>query len=189
MPKKNYLLCKFNEILTHAVPPFEESTWTPRRRNTTFLKKAGAGFTLIELLIVIAILGGLAAVVTVAYPASQRRARDAQRKSDLKQYQIALETFANANNGLYPSSVAGVRADSILCVIYLTLSNCPPDPADGESVCGSSSCRYFYWGSATQYVLWGALEQPMANDFWVVCSNGRSGESAIVPTSSTCPAF
>lgn len=63
------------------------------------------GFTLIELLIVIAIIGILATIATVSLGSSQRRARDAQRKSDLKQVQNALEVYYNSNNA-YPG-IAG----------------------------------------------------------------------------------
>ncbi len=51
------------------------------------------GFTLIELLIVMAILGVLAAVMFPNYMAARERARDAKRKSDLKQIQKALEMY------------------------------------------------------------------------------------------------
>jgi prepilin-type N-terminal cleavage/methylation domain-containing protein len=146
------------------------------------------GFTLVELLIVIAILGGLAAVVTVAYPASQRRARDARRKSDLKQYQTALESYANANSGLYWTSVQ-VQADTIVCTaLGFSPGECASDPRDGSSnSCNGNVCRYFYIGAATEYVFWAALEQPVTDDYWVLCSNGQSGEGGSVPTSSTCP--
>ena len=53
------------------------------------------GFTLIELLIVISIIGILVTIVSASFVTSQKQARDVQRKSDLKQYQNALENFAN----------------------------------------------------------------------------------------------
>lgn len=51
------------------------------------------GFTLIELLIVISILGVLATLGFQSFTASQKKARDAQRKSDLNQIQKALELY------------------------------------------------------------------------------------------------
>ena len=51
------------------------------------------GFTLIELLVVIAIIGTLSALLLPNYMAARERARDSQRKSDLRQIQKALELY------------------------------------------------------------------------------------------------
>jgi len=62
------------------------------------------GFTLIELLVVIAIIGLLASTVLASLSSARSSARDAGRLSDIKQLQIALELYRNANNGLYPTT-------------------------------------------------------------------------------------
>lgn len=54
------------------------------------MKKA---FTLIELLVVIAIIGSLSALFLPNFMAVRERARDSQRKSDLKQVQKAFELY------------------------------------------------------------------------------------------------
>jgi len=66
------------------------------------------GFTLVELLIVIAVLGILAVVVLIAInPVEQfRRTRDAGRASTVAQLGHALEAFAAARNGVYPTDSA-----------------------------------------------------------------------------------
>ncbi len=51
------------------------------------------GFTLIELLIVIAIIGMLSAMLVPNFMGARERARDTQRKSDLKQIQKAFEMY------------------------------------------------------------------------------------------------
>jgi len=61
------------------------------------------GFTLIELLVVIAIIGVLATIVLVSLNGARVKARDARRKSDMKQMQLALEMYADDNNGNYPA--------------------------------------------------------------------------------------
>lgn len=66
--------------------------------------KIEGGFTLVELLIVITILGILASIALVAFRSAQTRGRDAQRKSDLKQMNSALELFY-ADYQKYPNAV------------------------------------------------------------------------------------
>ena len=61
-------------------------------------------FTLIELLVVISIIGILTTLVAANLNSARGRARDAQRKSDLKNISTALRLYYNDNGG-YP--VAG----------------------------------------------------------------------------------
>jgi len=66
------------------------------------MKKA---FTLIELLVVIAIIGSLSALFLPNFMAARERARDSQRKSDLKQIQKALEMYRqDQTTSQYPST-------------------------------------------------------------------------------------
>ncbi len=53
------------------------------------------GFTLIELVVVIAIISTLTALSTFNFNQARMRARDVQRKSELKQIQNALELYKN----------------------------------------------------------------------------------------------
>lgn len=74
------------------------------------------GFTLVELIIVIVVIGVLAAIVMVVFPATQAQARDAQRTSDIKTIVKALEQF-HALNGHYPNTTqmldANFRSDTL----------------------------------------------------------------------------
>ena len=63
-----------------------------------------AGFTLVELLVVAGVLAALGTLVMISFTGARSSARDTQRKSDIKQYQTALEQFANRNNSLYPGT-------------------------------------------------------------------------------------
>ena len=54
-------------------------------------KRLHHGFTLIELLVVITIIGILAGIGLNSFQSSQKKSRDATRKSDLRQISHALE--------------------------------------------------------------------------------------------------
>jgi len=69
----------------------------------TVNKKA---FTLIELLVVIAIIGTLSSLLLPNYMNARERARDAQRKSDLKQLQKALELYRQDKNAYPPPYIS-----------------------------------------------------------------------------------
>ena len=60
------------------------------------------GFTLIELLVVIAIIGTWP-VWSLSLNGAREKARDARRKSDLRQLKTALELY-NGDNQAYPGS-------------------------------------------------------------------------------------
>jgi prepilin-type N-terminal cleavage/methylation domain-containing protein len=189
-----------------------------RERGDKFMKflrklrsEASGGFTLIELVMVMSIIGVLAGALVLIIPRGTERARDTQRKSDLSQYRAALELFANKNNGYYPVRPQIEVVDSAFCVddLGLTAGMCPQDPRDGSANCnGSVVCRYYYQSNnqgcgdagsacATGYVMWTGLEMPSDaenTDYYVVCSDGRSGELAssggfppAPADSATCP--
>jgi len=167
-----------------------------RGKGLTFIRKSCQGFTLIEMLVVISLIGILAALALVSFSSSQKQARDVVRKSDLKQYQTALETYANMASGFYPARTgANVSASVYLCtdlnVKFEPDISCLEDPKYEVGVSGSP--RYYYrsngtggTASATIYVLWAKLENK-ADTYWVVCSNGKNGESASTPDSGSCP--
>lgn len=157
------------------------------------MKKNSLAFTLVELLVVISVIGVLASIVLVSFTGSQKQARDTQRKSDIKQYQLALENFANKNNGLYPRRNSTVSADTTLCT-DLGLTTCPSDPREVKD----ATFDYKYQSNGTlsdgtaaasNYVLWGPIENVTTTTYWVVCSNGKSGQTTtgIPPSGGTCP--
>lgn len=119
--------------------------------------KLNKGFTLIELLTVIAIIGVLTALFTVSFIGVRQRGRDAQRKSNIKQIQSALELY-RADNDSYPTTAA---FSALTCGGAFTLGTAtymaqiPCDPSSGGAY-------YYYQSSATSYVMGSCLEN--AND-------------------------
>jgi general secretion pathway protein G len=95
------------------------------------------GFTLIELLIVIGIIGVLATLLMVNFVGVRQRARDAERKSDLRQIQSALEIY-RADNNSYPLTVPGLIPGGSSCPAIFSFNNItymqkvPCDPLGGS---------------------------------------------------------
>jgi prepilin-type N-terminal cleavage/methylation domain-containing protein len=56
----------------------------------SYFRRTNEGFTLIEILVTITIIGILASIVISSVSSVREKARDARRKSDLKQIQTAL---------------------------------------------------------------------------------------------------
>ena len=66
--------------------------------------KRQKGFTLIELLVVIAILGILVVAGLVSLNSARVKARDSQRKTDLRAVSTAMDLYYT-DNGKYPAAV------------------------------------------------------------------------------------
>ncbi len=128
------------------------------------------GFTLIELLVVIAIIGILAAIIFVNFTNVRQKARDGERKSDLRKIQIALEAY-KSDEGAYP-------VQSVVSGGMTTLdANCPitspsyfgnaPDctvsylqtiPMDPSGSTWFNNGNYYYNTVGNGYRLAGCLE-------------------------------
>ncbi len=83
----------------------------PPRYDRDVLKREAkpwrGGFTLIELLVVIAIIGLLASVVFASLNSARSKARDAKRKADIRQLELAVLLYYDTN-GTFPPSVTSV---------------------------------------------------------------------------------
>ncbi len=102
--------------------------------------KSQRGFTLIELLTVIAIIGILASIVLVNLTLAREKARDARRVADVKNIQLALETFYSTNL-YYPLNIYS----DVLFHSSSYMQTIPYDP-NSSTVCtdGSQSSCYPY---------------------------------------------
>jgi prepilin-type N-terminal cleavage/methylation domain-containing protein len=85
-----------------------------------------SGFTLIEALVVISVIGILSAAVVTSLSSARVRGRDAQRVTDIKRIQVALQQYYDANDR-YPSSISTVLVSGGF------LDRLPSDPSDGRA--------------------------------------------------------
>ncbi len=126
------------------------------------------GFTLIELLIVISIIGVLASLLMANFIGVRQRARDAQRKADLRQLQASLELY-RADIGSYPYSEltnplpSGVCLDEDLedenCNSTVYMQEIPKDPMGDSQAYNSGDYCYDDLGSGgTRYYILACLE-------------------------------
>lgn len=107
------------------------------------------GFTLIELLVVIAIIGILASIVLASLNSARQKGRDARRIADIKQLQLALELYYDAN-GVYPAVITGT---TLTGPGYI--STLPTDPSNSNNytyaplaaTASSATCSSYHLGA------------------------------------------
>jgi general secretion pathway protein G len=125
------------------------------------MRRKNFGFTLIELLIVMVILGILASVTYGQFQTSQKKARDAQRKSDLDNIARALELYYNDFQS-YPNPGSinwGSPLEATVgsqTVVYM--KTIPSDPLSSQSYC--------YKGGGDQFELFAKLENENDPDYY-----------------------
>lgn len=74
------------------------------KKRITMIHFYNRGFTLIELLVIMAVLSILISIGANMFIIAQRKARDSQRKADLRTIQTALEAY-RTSTGVYPPAV------------------------------------------------------------------------------------
>ncbi len=126
------------------------------------------GFTLIELLIVIAIIGLLSTLLLANMQGARARARDAQRKNDLKQVKTALRMYYNDNQS-YPAdngsgAIAGYSWGSQFGTTPIYMKALPQDPL------GTTNYYYDQLTSDT-FSLYACLENTSDSDGSVDCGS------------------
>ena len=138
--------------------------------------KTQKGFTLIELLVVISIIGVLASVVMTSLNSAKIKARDAVRRSDMRQILIAMETYYdssgtyiipgtgwngcscgwfNYQSGVYVKSVANGLEE----LGFFT--EAPRDPSISSD---NQTPQYMKYQCGNGFYIYAKLENPSASD-------------------------
>lgn len=141
------------------------------------------GFTLIELLVVIAIIGVLASIVLASLNSARRKSRDARRITDVKQIQLALELYFDAQGTpSYPTATATCdgTANARGLEKLATGGHMPSVPRDPSS---STNCYAYTTAGTTYYHLGATLEDKLNTAL-----NGDKDCDSTVTTGNTCPA-
>lgn len=101
------------------------------------------GFTLIELLVVISIIGILSGLILTNFMGARQRARDAQRKANLREIQNALELYkGNQTPPSYPATSGWRTALSSGTTVYM--KTVPNDPNCPGGTCSGGWVDYSY---------------------------------------------
>lgn len=144
------------------------------------------GFTLIELLVVIAIIGILSSIVLVSLGGARSKARDAQRQSDVRQINTAMELLYN-DTAQYVSTPIDINGRLTITAIGTYLDPLPLDPGGGSVANCNNVAKASYRAFAnatdqTQYCIWVCLE---SGKFVAASEKGTTVLDA-APTALSC---
>ena len=158
----------------------------PNEKNF-FENVRSGGFTLIELLVVVAIISLLSSIVFASLNSARLKARDAQRKQQLKQLALVNELYFDAEgNGTYVGLTGwlsntvqyggGNNAFNAVIPKYIgSLPNDPLYPARGYIyltkdwvISGSYSCDVLPPVESSKYAFYAILESPSASDLTTI---------------------
>lgn len=133
--------------------------------------KSKVGFTLIEMLVVIGIIAVLAGLIMPSLGTSQMKARDAKRKSDLKQIQKALEIFRQDQDPVaFPTDGSFLNlATSWASGATVYMSTVPSDP--DSTAATRVNYSYSVDSNTLTYLLCACLENT-ADPEPTTCTNG-----------------
>lgn len=140
------------------------------------------GFTLIELLVVVAIIGILVGMVMIALNGAREKARDTQRKSDLRQLKSALELY-HSDNQAYPIEVDFVAPSTMTDAFQPATGTAyiRTIPSDPRLANGAPDYQFISDDTGDNYVLWAQLENLNDPDRYDATTNAPNNGLTTAP--------
>lgn len=152
------------------------------------VKQTVKGFTIIEVVLVLAIAGLIFLMVFVALPALQASQRDGARKNDVSAVAAAVNSYASANKGSFPTTdklkdyasnvstnttdisiVARPASDSVTVtdgqIVVVTGAKCAATGVASTSGSVKSATQTLDTGTARQYAVVALLEAGKGTSF------------------------
>lgn len=119
-----------------------------------------------ELLIVIAVIGILMSIASVAYSSAQKKTRDSRRRGDLKALQNGFEQYYADTSNNYPDTCS-------LSTTYMP-NGMPKDPKTG--IAYTATADWYACATTTSYCVCAALEGETNT------TNDCTGDQGSLPT-------
>ncbi len=136
-------------------------------------KSTSRGFTLIELLVVIAIIGILSSIVLASLNTARQKGRDTRRLADVKQIQLALELYYDANGG-YPNAIS---TSTLVTPGYISSVPTHPSNHAAYSYAGLGSgvtCSKYHLGASLESATHNALSGDADTSGATVCTGSAA---------------
>lgn len=136
---------------------------------SNFLKSKRAGFSILEIVVVIVVIAFFAVLIIPGLISGPSRARDVQRKTDLRLIKSSLENYFN-QNGVYPANLSDLAKGATPF-----LNKVPVDPKTAK--------EYIYLPTGnppSQYILQATLENKNDKDLKIKGNDTSTGLYVIV---------
>ncbi len=142
------------------------------------------GFTLIELLVVIAIIGILSSIVLASLNSARKKSRDTARIGAVKQLQLALELYYDANAS-YPLalSTANLVTPGYISVIPIDPNTTTACTTGAEASCykyaplSGATCTSYHLGTTLEVTTHTALNADADAAAGTICTGAVNNTS------------
>lgn len=150
-----------------------------------FFVSSKRGLSLVEVLVVVGIVAILTTVILGAVQEGRKKARDAQRVTDIGQIRVSLRLYRDANSVSNPTS-AGEALTSTSSIGALIASNHPTFPMDPAGTSYYYDSSYTCNGVSRAVLIALAMERTNAGNYVSKCGNNFTAIiTGVIPTAKS----